>query len=247
MIRSMGTVMRRAALGGLVGLLLAAPGRGRAETLVLEFDLSRSTSSIVLNPGVLTASGQAVGSLKLTLNGVNSDGSLLGPTSEAFLSDLNLTLSSVTTIPGVPDFSARFEDRLIQTGTARGQFDGMRILFDAGQIAGQHDATTVCDSPICALVSISDRPDVAFANLGPFAIELTALGLPDSTDLRGGSTFPFTIGVPQLGQTILRLRGTDRRSSVPEPSPVGLLALAGLGVAALRRSGRAAQPRIEDA
>jgi hypothetical protein len=239
---------RNLVLGCLVATLLAAAGPARAATLVVEFDLSASTSAIVLNPGVLTASGQSVGTLTLTFTGVGSDGSLLGPPSDAFLSDLSLMVSSTTTIPMVPDFSATSEDRLTQTGTARGQFDGMRLLFDARQIAGQHDATTLCQNPLCPVLSIIDRPDGPFANLSPFALELTSLDMPGSAMLRGTSTFPFALGAPQLNQTVLRLRGTEvRRSVVPEPAQLGLLALAALGVAALRRSRRAAQPRGDDA
>ncbi len=246
MIRSMRTALRRLALGCLVTTLLAVAGPSRAGTLVLEFDLSTSTSAVIISPGVLSGPRDAAGSLKLTLTGVNSDGSLQQGASEAFLSDLSLTVSSIATAAMVPDFSAISTDALTQTGTARGVFDGMRIVFDAGQIVGQHDASDVCQGALCALLFTVERPDGPFSNMVPFAIELASVA--EGAMLRGVSTFPFVLGAPQIGQTALRLRGTEtRRSSVPEPGQVGLLALAGLAAAALRRSRRAAQPGVEHA
>lgn len=227
------------ALGCLVATLLFVAGPTRAATLAIEFDLSASTSAVVVNPNVLTAPLEASGKLTLTFTGVGSDGSLLG-SSQAVLSGLRLTASSISTIQMVPEFSAITSDSLTQTGTALGQFDGTRVVFDPGQIAGQHDASDMCQGAICALIFSFERPDGPFANQGPFAIELASLGMPGSAMLRGQTRFPFVGGVPQIGQTILLLRGTEiRRTVVPEPSSVGLLALAGLAAAALRRSRRA--------
>ena len=241
-------VIRRLLLGCLVATLLSLAGPGQAAMLTIEFDLAASTSAVAFN-SVQNFTGPSSGSLTLTLTGVNLDGSLIGGPAEASLSGLSLTTSSTSSIQGVMDFSALSTDRLTQAGTARGVFDGMRIVFDAGQIMGQDDASTLCQGPLCALLSILDRPDFAFANVVPFTLLLEP-GPSGTLMLRSETFFPLSVGGPQVGQPVIRIRGTEtRRVAVPEPSQVGLFALTALALATarLRRSRPAAEPRLHDA
>lgn len=231
------------ALGFL--LVLLVPARPSfAGTLTVHFDIGISavfTRPAAIQPDMQFQSLVATGSVVLTLEGTTADRVLIGDGAIARLSELTLTGASMLSTPML-DLARIEQDTLTQEGTATGVLDGQvveigfetnaRLLFDAGTIRGQHDVESQCLGTICAFISFLGRPDTPFQNALPFALSLTAQE-GDVLLVRAETAFPFRAdGGPM---TTVLIRGVEvSRNFVPEPSVLGLLALAALGAGARR-------------
>src|SRR5262245_56848231 len=211
------TVMRRATRDGLVAGLLASvllsAGVSLAGSLQLQFDLSPSTYALDLTAPtgftLRTDPQPSVGSLVLRIDGVDASGALLGAPASVTLMGLTLAAGALTSVD--PVGLARFDqDELTQVSSARGVFDGSRVLFAAGQIAGLHDSSTACAGSVCKAVFIPPRLDTPFSNGLAFALALSALGQPGSGLLRAETAFPFAAtGDPVVGPPLVRINGRE--------------------------------------
>jgi hypothetical protein len=257
------TVMRRAGLGFLAVLLWSA-GPSQAGTLEIQFDLSPTTYAINIGPLPTPPSGQSftlqmtpqpsVGSLLLRIDGVDGSGALLGAAANVSLMGLSLTAGAIASVAEIPiDTLARLDqDVLTQAGVARGVFDGARIVFAAGQIAGQHAASSQCQGTFCAVIagfSVLGRAPGPFSNSSDFALALTLLGQPGGAMLRAEAAFPFGASGP-FASPFIRINGREvSRAFAPEPSEAGLMAtlVLALAAAARRRSRRGLEPGAQHA
>ena len=176
-----------------------------------------------------TTALHSTGSLVLRIDGVDGNGALLGSAANVSLMGLGLSAAALTSIDGEfpPMTFARLErDTLTQSGIARGVFDGSRIVFAAGQIAGQNASEIQCGGTFCLLASFIDSGSrvTPFSNAAPFALALSFNGQTASLDAE--TVFPFGTGSGPVGSPLLQLNGFElSRTFVPEPSELGLLAM----------------------
>lgn len=231
----------RATLGVLLASLALAASAS-AGVLSIDFDLSESSFGITVPPSSSTmifGVGPPVGSLRLTLTGVDASGALTGSSAGASLSMLRLSIgvTSETRTPQGDLLTRRTNTiALTQMGSASGALAAGGAAFDAGALVGIQSMGNGCEGRDCLVTQIVLAAPQPFANVGTFELMLNALNQPGAALLRG------------------RLMTTDRsvliqgreiaRSFVPEPLPAGLLGLALValgGATALgrRRAGRA--------
>jgi hypothetical protein len=226
------TAMRRKLILGLVvGATLATADTASASSLVVTYDLAPSSHFDLTTP-VAIANTPVTGSLTSTFNADNSGNIIDGPiTLDSYVANIKFGAGPLSALGIAGSATSTLSEPASSTLTG--------TTIAPASVTTALSGTVTCDTVTCG-TAVSLPPSTSFGFSSQVSINATVGTGNPSTVAAVGAIGPLTLGTVSTSGTVF-FNGTEtRRTFVPEPSTLLLVASGVVGLAVRRRHARGA-------